>query len=156
MSQHPVEPIDEGNVEDVVAQCSVESDTSFGIRVERHDPGSWVATSSYRVARRDAAGPPTAGQARASDRRRVSGSVSLGPTYRGCPFCRATGLVVCGCGEMACFAGRSGGLHMCPWCGSAGLVEGEITGFGVTGGSPASDQTDPPADDLMETRWWEA
>ena len=146
---------DDTSVEDVVARCAIETDALFGIRMELGTPGRWIATSTYRLARMARSGQPADAQA-GTPSRRVTGSISLGQSYRGCPCCTATGLVVCGCGEMACFAGRSGDVHTCPWCGAAGPVEGEITRFGVVGGASASDQTDAPADDLMEAPWWES
>lgn len=116
-------------VEDLVARCSRKPDVMFGVRLERQGAGPWLATTAYRLGR--PASDAAVSQGDGSSAPRVSGSISLGRSYPGCPGCKQASFVICSCGETACFVGQPGAVHTCPWCGASAPTRGEITSFRV-------------------------
>jgi transcription elongation factor Elf1 len=105
----------------ILAKC--EGDRAYGIRVEKQER-DWVRTWAF---------PIDEGKAKREgfDETKIKGSLKSMPEYPGCPHCKATELVQCGCGKMFCYKEdrslakpekkverKSDVVFLqCPWCG---------------------------------------
>jgi hypothetical protein len=95
----------------------------FAIRFDQGASGIWQARAAFAISERQLCKP-----AFSSDQ--VTSSVSLSPSYSGCPHCGAdprkefagVSFVRCSCGKLACSSGIIGAETICPWCGRAGIL----------------------------------
>jgi len=108
----------------VMAKCQ-KSKQPFGIRVEQRQDSVWHCTWAFKLSERAAANEGYGDTL-------VSGRVELDDEYPGCPYCGATGWVVCaGCKRLTCNNGDT--LVTCAWCGkSLKCVAAEV--FDLKGG----------------------
>jgi hypothetical protein len=104
----------------ILAKCS-KTKKLFGIRAEQRG-NSWIRTWAFPI-----------DEEKAKHEGFHKNKVNLGGAdegYPGCPFCRDTGFVKCGCEKIGCMGGmmkngeNSGkSMYTCPWCGSTGEVQ---------------------------------
>ncbi|GAB2618144.1 hypothetical protein Aab01nite_31790 [Paractinoplanes abujensis] len=107
------------NVVAMISRCST-ARQPFGIRLEETGRRNWMVTWAFPVKE------STAGK-EGYDRSSIDGSFSTTDDYPGCTSCGATSLVLCNnCSKLGCWRGDQR-VYTCPWCGSSGVVEGEIT-----------------------------
>jgi hypothetical protein len=105
------------NVVIVVARCS-RSKKYFGIRFEARSTTHWIADWAFAL-------KEAAVKKEGYERNTISGKLTFGDEYPGCPHCENKRLLKCGCGKVSCWDGRDGPV-ICPWCGSSGEVVGKI------------------------------
>jgi hypothetical protein len=104
------------------ARCTA-TKKPFAIRFEQGVSGIWQACAAFAISERQLCNPVFS-----SDQ--VTSSVSLSPSYPGCPHCGAdprknfagASFVKCSCGKLACSAGIIGAETLCPWCGRTGIL----------------------------------
>ena len=105
------------NVVFVMARCS-RSRNTFGVRFEEKDNGQcladWAIAIKETTARKEGYG-----------RSEIAGAIGRDLAYPGCPYCRATSLFKCSCGQVACWD-RDCYTVPCPWCGSTGELSGSV------------------------------
>ncbi|HEX2211223.1 MAG TPA: TerY-C metal binding domain-containing protein [Longimicrobium sp.] len=101
----------------VLARCARGRQT-FGIRVEGTDRSRWALTWAF---------PVQEGAARREgyDRSEITGRFDIRDGYPGCPHCENAGFFRCECGRLGCWDGEVPEVT-CPWCGSRGVLEGEV------------------------------
>jgi hypothetical protein len=95
----------------------------FAIRFELGVRGIWQACAAFGISDRQLSNP-----AFSSDQ--VTSSVSLSPSYPGCPHCgtdprkefAGVSFVRCSCGKLACSTGIIGTENLCPWCDRVGTL----------------------------------
>jgi TerY-C metal binding domain len=95
----------------------------FTIRFEQGVSGNWQACAAFAISERQLSNP-----AFSSDQ--VTSSVSLSPSYPGCPSCgtdprkefAGVSFVRCSCGKLACSTGIIGAETLCPWCDRIGTL----------------------------------
>ena len=105
----------------VLSRCQAAPTQTFGIRLEERTRQDWYATWAFKL-------PESIATREGYDRTEVAGSFKLDEDeYPGCPNCGQRGIVLCSnCDKIGCWnvAERT---HRCPWCGSEGPVQGQIT-----------------------------
>lgn len=107
------------NVVVLVSRCSA-GKRLFGIRMEERGTRRWIVTWAFPVKESTAT-------REGYDRTEIRGSFDFDEHYPGCPGCSARGLVLCDqCGKLGCWDTRTTHFR-CPWCGSQGRVEGQVT-----------------------------
>lgn len=105
------------NVVIVIARCS-RSRNTFGVRFEEKDNGQWLADWAFVI-------KETTARKEGYSRSEIAGVIKLDRAYPGCPYCRATSLFKCSCGQVACWD-RDRYAVSCPWCGSTGELSGSV------------------------------
>lgn len=100
----------------VLARCA-RNHGAFVIRFDG-EGGNWIGNDAFRVGEEG-------GSARGYGHCRISGEIAFGPRYPGCPYCRATGISLCGkCNRPMCWDGRRS--VTCEWCGAKNEVVGAV------------------------------
>jgi hypothetical protein len=107
-----------GNVVIVLARCS-RTRKPYCISFERTSAKEWTATWSFPI--QEAA---AARRNYASDR--ISGLITSGADFPGCPHCHNRGFFKENCGKVGCWDGINDFIT-CPWCGAQGELRGRIT-----------------------------
>jgi TerY-like protein len=95
----------------------------FAIRFEQGVSGIWQACAAFAISERQLSNP-------AFSIDQITSSVSLSPSYRGCPHCGAdprrnfagVSFIKCSCGKLACSPGIIGAETICPWCDRIGIL----------------------------------
>jgi hypothetical protein len=91
-----------------LTRCSQYRFGLFGVRYATAADGVWAANWSFPI-------EESALTQGGSTTCAIVGSFVLAEDYPGCPFCGATGLSQCSCGQAACWDGKR--LRVtCPWC----------------------------------------
>lgn len=101
----------------------------FGIRFEEAE-GVWIATWQFRLTE--------GSEAREMGKSSViTGSIGLGLSYRGCPWCQSPSFFGCGCGKLSCWDQVSASTT-CAWCQRPGnMTKSERMTSVKTGGALA-------------------
>lgn len=114
----------------VPARC-VKTRRLFGVCFQEGDAGTWQAGKTLAI-------EPSALDSE-NDSVEIRGDIVLGAAYAGCPHCRGTILLKCGCGRLMCWDGEARIIY-CPWCGRKGGVgEGLVGNLCGTAGRLRSD-----------------
>lgn len=107
------------NVVVLVSRCSAGKQL-YGLRMEERGSGQWFVDWSFPVKETTAA-------REGYDRTEINGSFDFDEHFPGCPSCSAGGLVLCNqCSKLGCWD-KQKNLVRCPWCGSRGVVQGQVT-----------------------------
>lgn len=98
-----------GNVDSafVVARCS-RTGQFFAICFNEISSGAWRAVRSFTL-------EDKASQKESSDSMAISGSIDVGSSYPGCPYCKAKSFFRCSCGKINCWEGINQ-YGYCQWC----------------------------------------
>ena len=103
-------------MEATVAACRcAKSGGLFGVRFEKRN-NTWVYNWSFKLSEATV-------QHEGYDSIEIRGRVTLDPDYPGCPYCETKSLLVCSCGKLNCYDGKSR-TTTCRWCGVSGNVDG--------------------------------
>lgn len=111
----------------VLAKCCKTGKT-YGNRVEKKSDGNWHFTWSFKI-------DDNRAKSEGYEKTSVKGNVFLDESYKGCPYCGASGWFSCGnCGKLTCNDGNKN-VVTCKWCGNIGELSGDGDGkFNLTGG----------------------
>ena len=108
---------------ELIIRCQQPHHHLFCAGVIEEQPGQWIMKQALEVEDSivDCIGP----------QQPIDGKLSLGDSYRGCPYCGASGIVVCGvCGKITCWQRNE---FQCAWCGTKADVAGGIEKFHAGG-----------------------
>ena len=109
----------------VVALCKCsQTHQMYGIRFERTGK-DWKYTWAFPISEKSATREQY-------DKTRITGNLSKGEEYPGCPHCGAIGFFHCECGKLNCWEG-AGRTATCCWCGMTGELEDGIDSIDITG-----------------------
>ena len=109
----------------ILGKCR-EVHKTYGIRVERRDSKSWLATWAFPIKEKNA-------QREGYDKTVIKGNVYNAEDYPGCPYCKCKEFTVCGnCGHVGCTILKDD-VYTCEWCGSQGYIT-DYTGEGIVSG----------------------
>jgi TerY-C metal binding domain len=101
----------------VMAKCS-RMRQGFGIRFETKRSRQWTADWAFAI-------KEAVAKREGYDRSEITGKFEFDEAYPGCPHCRNSSIVLCGCGKVACWNEEQMTV-LCPWCGITGNVMGQI------------------------------
>ena len=109
----------------VISRCEREKKI-FGIRLEKNSIGKWIATWAFPL-KESSLGYENYWQ------EKITGTVSLGEEYPGCPYCGAHSFFHCGiCDKLSCYDGSE--IAKCANCGDEGRITGVIEELKVGSG----------------------
>lgn len=109
----------------VLARCS-QTRKPYCISFKRISPGEWMATWSFSITE-------AAAMRREYASDHISGSITVGANFPGCPHCHNHSFFKENCGKVGCWDAINNFIT-CPWCGAQGELRGRITGMdGTTG-----------------------
>ena len=112
-------------MEATVAACRCAKNGGlFGVRFEKRN-NTWVYNWAFRLSE-------AAAQHEGYDDIEIRGRVVLDSDYPGCPYCKTKSLLVCSCGKLNCYDGKSR-TTTCRWCGASGIVDGGPVKFQTSG-----------------------
>lgn len=109
----------------VLCKCNY-SNKTYGVRFEKRN-GNWIYNWAFPI-------KESSGKREGYDRSFIKGQIHPTEDYPGCPYCGATGFIICGCGKMSCYKGELE-TFTCKWCGKTSRI-------GVYDGSGFSSQED--------------
>ncbi len=100
---------------------------TFGIRVEKTGPNSWMQTWAFPIKDKTA-------QNEGFSSSKIVGNIEFSEEYPGCPYCGAFSWFHCGntnCGKITDFNGES--WVKCGWCHNEAAIGGQYDGSGIDG-----------------------
>ena len=96
---------------------------TFGIRVEKTGPNSWIQTWAFPIKDKTA-------NKEGYSSSQVGGNFDMSEDYPGCPYYGAMGWVVCDCQKLTDNKGAN--WFRCGWCGMEGGLDA-YDGRGIEG-----------------------
>ncbi len=104
----------------VLAKC-MNKHNAFGIRLEEHEPGIWVATWAFPI-------NESVSHKEKYYNNKILGTIQFDESYPGCPYCKSTGFILCGnCNIVACYKRKT--ELVCPACNKKLDPSGHIDHF---------------------------
>ena len=101
------------------------------MRFQHEYPNLWLLTSSVQIKGSQV-------EKEVHLEREISGSFDTSFVYRGCPYCKSKGYVLCFCGNLCCWNMKDGvptpKRFKCPWCGKKGTLNERIKRMRVNRG----------------------